>query len=48
MNISNERLAKDDALAISSSQWAYFANGQSLMYGTLHIVNRELLNGYIN
>lgn len=46
--ISNERLAKDDALAMSNARCSHFANGQSLMHGALLIVNRKLLNGYIN
>ena len=43
MSINNERLAKDDALAISYVHLRYFANGQSLMYSTLTTVNREIL-----
>lgn len=44
MSINNERLAKDDALAISYVQPIYFANGQSLMHGKSLVANSESLN----
>jgi len=46
MNISNKRLAKDDELAISDSQLGHFANGKSLMHGTLLIANRKSFYEY--
>lgn len=43
MNISDERLAKDNALAMNDLQCSRFANGQSLMQGTFYIANCKFL-----
>lgn len=45
--ISDERLAKDNALAISHVQCSPFANGQSLMDRPSYIANGEFVITHI-